>query len=108
GPVDLPTLNFFVRQGYTRELLFWLFTESVRETVGGRTFEYRNDPDPAIACETVGGEQRCFKNMVQIALATGLTVQTQTHPGVGPPKASLPPPLSSATPLPPHPPRSYP
>jgi len=86
GPVDLPTLNFFVRQGYTRELLFWLFTESVRETVGGRTFEYRNDPDPAIACETVGGEQRCFKNMVQIALATGLTVQTQTQPPVGPAK----------------------
>ena len=83
GPVDLPTLHFFVRQGYTRELLFWLFTESVRETVGGRTFEYRNDPDPAIACETVGGESRCFKNMVEIALATGLTVQTQTQPPAG-------------------------
>ena len=86
GPVDLPTLNFFVRQGYTRELLFWLFTESVRETIGGRTVEYRNDPDPTIACEVVSGAQRCFKNMVEIALATGLTVQTQTQPAVGPAK----------------------
>jgi len=89
GPVDLPTLNFFVRQGYTRELLFWLFTESVRETVGGRTFEYRNDPDPAIACETVRGQSRCFSNMVEIALASGLTVQTRTERSAGSAKAAV-------------------
>jgi len=89
GPVDLPTLNFFVRQGYTRELLFWLFTESVRETVAGRTFEYRNDPDPAIACETVRGAQRCFSNMVDVALASGLTVQIQTQPAAGSAKATV-------------------
>jgi len=87
SPVDLPTLNFFVRQGYSRELLFWLFTESVRETVGGRTFEYRNDPDPAIACETVRGQSRCFSNMVEVALATGLTVQTRTERASGAAKA---------------------
>ncbi len=89
GPVDLPTLNFFVRQGYTRELLFWLFTESVRETVGGRTFEYRNDPDPAIACETVRGQSRCFSNMVEIALASGLTVQTRSDRAAGAAKATV-------------------
>jgi hypothetical protein len=89
GPVDLPTLNFFVRQGYTRELLFWLFTESVRETVGGRTFEYRNDPDPNIACETVRGASRCFSDMVKIATATGLTVQIQVQPGAGAAKGAV-------------------
>jgi hypothetical protein len=30
-PVDLPILNYFLRQGYSRELLFWLFVESVRQ-----------------------------------------------------------------------------
>jgi len=89
GPVDLPTLNFFVRQGYTRELLFWLFTESVRETVGGHTFEYRNDPDPGIACESVRGASRCFSNIVEIALATGLTVQIQTQPAAGTVKGTV-------------------
>jgi hypothetical protein len=79
GPVDLPTLNFFVRQGYSRELLFWLFTASVRETIAGRTYEYRNDPDPALACDQVRGRRRCFSDMVDVALGTGLTVQTQTQ-----------------------------
>ncbi len=79
SPVDLPTLNFFVRQGYLRELLFWLFTESVRETAGGRTREYRNDPDPNIACDDHGGRRRCFSDVVDLAIASGLTVQIQTQ-----------------------------
>jgi hypothetical protein len=79
SPVDLPTINFFVRQGYSRELLFWLFTESARETVGGRTYEYRNDPDPSIACDNVRGHRRCFQDMVDISLGSGLTVETLTQ-----------------------------
>ena len=27
-PIDLQTLAYFIRQGYSRELLFWLFTDS--------------------------------------------------------------------------------
>jgi hypothetical protein len=78
SPIDLPTVNFFVRQGYSRELLFWLFAASVRETIAGRTYEYRNDPDPKIACEMVHGRPRCFKDIVELAMASGLAVQIKT------------------------------
>jgi hypothetical protein len=34
-PIDLQVLDYFIRQGYSRELLFWLFTDSVEITIGG-------------------------------------------------------------------------
>jgi hypothetical protein len=74
-PVDLPIVNFFIRQGYSRELLFWLFADSVRETALGRTVEFVNDPDPALACAVTNGLRRCFSDMVDIALASGLTIE---------------------------------
>src|ERR1700738_3464595 len=74
-PVDLPIVNFFIRQGYSRELLFWLFADSVRETAQGRTVEFLNDPDPALACSVTNGLRRCFSDMVDIALASGLTIE---------------------------------
>jgi hypothetical protein len=79
SPVDLVTLNYFVRQGYSRELLFWLFTESVRESVAGRVFEYRNEPLDEKACEFVRGRKRCFSDMVDVANLSGLTVETRTQ-----------------------------
>jgi hypothetical protein len=79
SPVDLPTLNFFVRQGYSHELLFWLFTESVRETIAGHTFEYRNEPFDGKSCVAVRGRQRCFRHMVDAAIASGLTVETRVE-----------------------------
>jgi hypothetical protein len=78
-PVDLPVLNFFIRQGYSRELLFWLFTESVRETIAGQTVEFLNDPDPRLACQITRGQERCFRHMVDVAMASGLTVETRTE-----------------------------
>jgi hypothetical protein len=74
-PVDLPVVNFFIRQGYSRELLFWLLADSVRETAQGRTTEFLNDPDPALACAVTNGLRRCFSDMIDIALASGLTVE---------------------------------
>ena len=75
-PVDLPIVNFFIRQGYSRELLFWLFTDSVREAVPGRPIiEFLNDLDPALACQVTNGQQRCFRDMVDVALASGLTIE---------------------------------
>ena len=32
-PIDLQTLNYFIRQGYPREMLFWLFTNSFELTL---------------------------------------------------------------------------
>src|ERR1700693_5546730 len=75
SPVDLPTLNYFIRQGYSHELLFWLFTDSVRETVAGHTFEYRNRASRP--CETALGHERCLDDLVDVAVGSGLTVETQ-------------------------------
>ncbi len=77
SPVDLPTLYFFVRQGYEPELLFWLFADAVRETVGGKTLEYRNEP--LERCEIVPPVgQRCFRDLVGVAVAAGLSVEIKT------------------------------
>src|SRR5215470_7685750 len=76
SPVDLPTLNFFVRQGYPHELLYWLFAEAVRETVGGQTIEYRNVPMET--CEESIERPRCFNKLVDLAVANGLTVETKS------------------------------
>jgi hypothetical protein len=34
-PIDLTILDYFIRQGYSHEMLFWLFTDSVEVTIGG-------------------------------------------------------------------------
>jgi hypothetical protein len=78
-PVDLANFNYFVRQGYSRELLFWLFVESVRETVMGRTVEFLNDPDQESTCNTARGITRCFRDMIDVAVASGLTVETRVE-----------------------------
>ena len=76
-PVDLPILNYFLRQGYSRELLFWLFVESVRQTGAGPAVEFLNDPDEKRACIIVLGQERCFEHMVDVAIASGLTVEVK-------------------------------
>jgi hypothetical protein len=82
-PVDLANFNYFARQGYTRELLFWLFVEAVRETVLNRTVEFLNEPDQNKGCATLRGVTRCFRDMIDIAVASGLTVETRVE---APPK----------------------
>src|SRR5262245_45411560 len=42
-PVDRPAFGYFIRQGYSRELLFWLFSESIRVSLVGKTIEFLND-----------------------------------------------------------------
>jgi hypothetical protein len=81
SPIDLITLDAFIRQGYSHELLYRLFFDSIRRTVSGRTVEYRNDP--RARCETVGDQQRCFKDVVDGAVAAGLSIETLTVPNIG-------------------------
>jgi hypothetical protein len=77
-PVDLPTLNYFIRQGYSRELLFWLFADSVEEIVNGQSYGYKYVPGkPEKACNTVLGRRKCVADMIEIAVASGLTVETK-------------------------------
>jgi hypothetical protein len=76
SPIDLVTLDAFIRQGYSHELLYRLFIDSIRRTVGGRTFEYRNEP--RAPCDTVNGQRRCFKDVIDDAVASGMTIETLT------------------------------
>ena len=80
-PVDLVNLNFFTRQGYPRELLFWLFVESIRETVMGRTVEFLNDPEEPNSCQRTREGERCFRHLIDVAIASGLTVESRVEAG---------------------------
>lgn len=79
APVGLPDLATFIRQGYPRELLFWLFTDSVRITRGGQTREVRNDPFDIKECED--DPENCFPRLIDIASTSGLTVETRVVSG---------------------------
>jgi hypothetical protein len=78
-PIDLLTLDYFIRQGYSRELLFWLFTQSVearRPDGAALLFSYR--PPDDYGCPLQDPKQRCFQEFVLIAIYTGLTVEQRT------------------------------
>jgi len=70
-PVDLPTLNFFIRQGYSRQVLFWLFADSVKETIEGKTYGYHFEPGKDKGCNAPFGRSKCFRDLVDIAFVTG-------------------------------------
>ncbi len=78
-PVDLLTLDYFIRQGYSRELLFWLFAQSVeakRPDGGALLFSYR--PPDDYGCPKFDPKKRCFQEFVLIAMYTGLTVEQRS------------------------------
>ena len=71
-PIDLQILDYFIRQGYSRELLFWLFTDAVEISTHGKTIR-----TPTIVRRTTmvapsdDPGNRCFGELVQIAVARG-------------------------------------
>ena len=77
-PIDLQTLSYFIRQGYSRELLFWLFTDSFELSSRGRKFGYRYSPPYDYGCSAIDPKHRCFIDWVHNAALTGLTVEEQT------------------------------
>ena len=78
-PIDLQVLDYFIRQGYSRELLFWLFTDSVEITVkGGPTMGTRYNPPEDYGCIRGDRRERCFRDFVLVAIAAGVTVEEQT------------------------------
>jgi hypothetical protein len=82
-PIDLQTLDYFIRQGYSRELLFWLFADTVELKAGSRTIGMRFDPPNDYGCDRTDPRHLCFSDIIRIATAAGLTVEelTQTSPG---------------------------
>jgi hypothetical protein len=77
-PVDLVTLNYFIRQGYPRELLFWLFTDSFELTIPHGRYGYRYNPPTNYGCSDVDPKRRCFIDWVELATLGGLTVEEKT------------------------------
>lgn len=74
-PVDLQTLDYFIRQGYPPELLFWLFTDSFEYNKAGVKTGYRYDPPNDYGCPKVPGSILCFTDWIHIAVYTGLTIE---------------------------------
>jgi hypothetical protein len=77
-PIDLQTLNYFIRQGYPRELLFWLFTDSFQLHKDGNRFGYHYDPPDDYGCSREDPLHRCFIDWVHSATLAGLTVEERT------------------------------
>ena len=78
-PIDLQTLDYFIRQGYSRELLFWLFTDSFSVTLpGGSPLGYHYSPPDNYGCSRADKKHRCFADWVHNAAFTGLTVEEKT------------------------------
>ncbi len=78
-PIDLQTLNYFIRQGYPREMLFWLFTDSFELTLAGKSSGYHYSPPDDYGCNRDDPKHRCFIDWVHIATLTGLTVEEATQ-----------------------------
>jgi hypothetical protein len=79
NPIGLQTLNYFIRQGYPRELLFWLFTDSFTLTLpNARTLGYHYNPPDDYGCSQFDPKHRCFIDWVHNAAYTGLTVEEKT------------------------------
>jgi len=83
-PVSLHDLNYFIRQGYSRELLFWLFADTVEVQIGGRIIGFQYNPPDDYGCPEREPKQRCFREFVEIATLAGLSVEAKTvKPGSG-------------------------
>jgi uncharacterized membrane protein YgcG len=78
-PIDLQTLDYFIRQGYSRELLFWLFTDTVELKAGNRLLGMRYDPPNDYGCDRTDPRHLCFPDFIRIATAAGLTVEELTQ-----------------------------
>ena len=77
-PIDLQVLDYFIRQGYSRELLYWLFTDTVELKIGGHTVGMHYDPPKDYGCDRSDSRHLCFPDFIRIATAAGLTVEEQT------------------------------
>ena len=79
-PIDLTILDYFIRQGYPRELLFWLFTDSFELTLPGtRPLGFRYNPPHDLGCDSEDKKRRCFTDWVHTATFSGLTVEEKTQ-----------------------------
>jgi hypothetical protein len=80
APIDLQALSSFVRQGYPRELLGWLATDTFQLTIPGfgQTLSFRYNPPDDYGCSQADPKHRCYVDWMHIGALTGLTVEEKT------------------------------
>lgn len=78
-PIDLTILDYFIRQGYPRELLFWLFTDSFELSSPKGMLGYHYFPPQDLGCDPHDPKHRCFTDWVHNATLTGLTVEEKSQ-----------------------------
>jgi uncharacterized membrane protein YgcG len=78
-PIDLTILDYFIRQGYPRELLFWLFTDSFEITTPKGMLGFHYFPPQDLGCDPNDPKHRCFGDWIHIATLSGLTVEEQSQ-----------------------------
>jgi len=74
-PIDLHILSYFIRQGYSRELLFWLFADSIEVGPPTRAIGFQYNPPYDFGCNPHDTKDRCVSEWAEIAVITGLTVE---------------------------------
>jgi hypothetical protein len=77
-PIDLTTLDYFIRQGYPREMLFWLFTDYFEVKTNGQILGFHYAPPDDYGCPPQDHGHRCFIDWVRLATLSGLTVEQKT------------------------------
>jgi hypothetical protein len=80
-PIDLITLDYFIRQDYPVELLFWLFADSFQiGPAGSHSIGYFYNPPVTYGCPQTAlrGKHLCFKEWIKFAVLSGLTVELQS------------------------------
>jgi hypothetical protein len=80
-PIDLITLDYFIRQDYPAELLFWLFADSFQiGPAGPHSIGYFYNPPVTYGCPQtpLRGKHLCFKEWIKFAVLSGLTVELQS------------------------------
>jgi hypothetical protein len=78
-PIDLTILDYFIRQGYSRELLFWLFTDRFELTTPKGSLGFHYNPPQDLGCDPNDPKHRCFIDWVHNAALSGLTVEEQSQ-----------------------------
>ncbi len=82
-PVDLQVLDYFIHQGYSRELLFWLFADTIDLKLGSQTLGMRYDPPNDYGCDPVSPKPLCFSDFIVIAIGAGMTIEEVTVESAG-------------------------
>src|SRR5579862_2336352 len=80
-PIDLITLDYFIRQDYPAEILFWLFADSFQiGPAGAHSIGYFYNPPVTYGCPQtpLQGKHLCFKEWIKFAVLSGLTVELQS------------------------------